>query len=179
MPHFDDILKGGDLRSIGQSNKVVSLVSSQNSFDQLFQQIFHADRRVVMRTADAIEKITVHNPDYLRQHKNEILKLCDTASNIELKWHLALLVSRLSLTKKEIGNVWQTLTSWATNPKESKIVRVNSIQAMFNLLRQHNKLKRDFELTVIEIEKENIPSINARIKKLRKEAAKCFEQRIN
>ncbi len=65
-----------------------------------------------MRTADAIEKITVNDPGYLLHHKSDILNLCYTSKNIELKWHLALLVSRLSLTKKEIGTVWQTLTSW-------------------------------------------------------------------
>ena len=167
MSRFDDILKGGDLRSIGQSNKVVSLINDQQSFDGLFQQLYHVDRKVVMRAADAIEKITVNNPDYLKQHKNDILKLCNTARNIELKWHLALLVSRLSLTKTQIGTVWQKLMSWATDPKESKIVRVNSIQGLFNLLTQHKELEQDFNLTLTEIEKENIPSINARIRKLK------------
>ena len=168
MKHFDDILKGGDLRSIGQSNKVVSLIDNQQNFDELFQQLFHTDRKVVMRAVDAIEKITVNNPGYLKPHKNDILKLCDTAKNIELKWHLALLASRLSLTKRELGRVWQTLTCWATDRNESRIVRVNSIQGLFNLLTQHKELEQDFNLTLTEIERENIPSINARIRKLKK-----------
>ena len=168
MKHFDDILKGGDLRSIGQSNKVVSLIDNQQNFDELFQQLFHIDRKVVMRAADAIEKITVNNPGYLKPHKNVILKLCDTAKNIELKWHLALLASRLSLTKRELGRVWQILTSWATDRNESRIVRVNSIQGLFNLLTQHKELEQDFNLTLTEIKRENIPSINARIRKLKK-----------
>ena len=167
MNQFIDILKGGDLRSTGQSNKVVSLIKNQESFDELFKEIFNADRIVVMRTADAIEKITLNHPEYLGHHKQDILQLCNTAKNIELKWHLALLVSRLSLTKIEIGSVWQTLTSWATDPNESKIVRVNSMQGLFNLLTQHKELKQDFNLTVNKIEEENIPSINARIRKLK------------
>ena len=167
MNQFIDILKGGDLRSTGQSNKVVSLIKNQESFDELFKEIFNADRIVVMRTADAIEKITLNHPEYLRHHNQDILQLCNTAKNIELKWHLALLVSRLSLTKIEIGSVWQTLTSWATDPNESKIVRVNSMQGLFNLLTQHKELKQDFNLTVNKIEEENIPSINARIRKLK------------
>jgi len=69
MQNFDDILKGGDLRSIGQSNNVVSLIHNQESFDKLFQQLFHNDRKVVMRTADAIEKMTLNNRDYLKRHK--------------------------------------------------------------------------------------------------------------
>lgn len=41
---------------------------------------------------------------------------------------MALLVSRLKLAKSEIGKVWATLMKWALDKKESKIVRVNSIQ---------------------------------------------------
>lgn len=167
MIRFDDILKGGDLRSIGQSNKVVSLVNDQQSFDDLFRQLFNIDRKIVMRAADAIEKITVNNPEYLKQHKRHILNLCNTARDIELKWHLALLASRLSLTDKQMVTVWQTLRTWAKDRKESKIVRANSIQGLFNLLPQHKQLEQDFNLTLIEIEKENIPSINARIRKLK------------
>ena len=115
MEKTADILKGGDLRSIGQSNKIASSIDNQESFDELFQQLFHADRKVVMRSADAIEKITLKNTSFLEQHKPSILKLVETASHIELKWHLALIASRLDLTKREFGKVWQILTDWANN----------------------------------------------------------------
>jgi hypothetical protein len=167
MKKIADILKGGDLRSIGQSNKIVSLIDNQESFDELFQQLFHPDRKVVMRSADAIEKVTLKNAEFLKQHEASLLKLIETAKHIELKWHLALIVSRLHLTKKESGKVWQILTDWAKDKKESKIVRVNSIQGLFNLLQIKQELKQDFNLTISRIEKENIPSINARIRKLR------------
>ena len=167
MKLVDDILKGGDLRSIGKSNYVVSLIKDQEGFDELFKQLFHANRIVVMRAADAIEKITINSPDYLIKHKSKILKLLDTAKNIELKWHLALLVSRVCLVPKEARKVWQVLTTWAKNKEESKIVRVNSIQGLFNLSNKNTALKNDLDATVTEIERENIPSINARIKKLK------------
>ena len=133
MKKIADMLKDGDLRSIGQANKIVSLIDNQVSFDELFQQLFHPDRRVAMRSADAIEKITLKNPDFLKQHKASILKLTEGAKHSELKWHLALIVSRLHLTKIEFGKVWQTLTDWANDKKESRIVRVNSLQSLFNL----------------------------------------------
>ncbi len=166
MNKFQEILKGGDLRSIGKANEIVTMVNTQNDFDELFIGLNHSDRKVVMRTADAIEKITLDKLDYLQKHKTELLNLCQIAKDIELKWHLVLLVSRLSLTKKELGNTWDLLTKWATNKKESKIVRVNSIQGLFNLLQQNHELSQDFNLTLSEIEKEKIPSLNARIKKL-------------
>jgi len=164
---YQDILKGGDLRSIGKANSIVELIKTQNDFDELFTGLNSSDRKVVMRTADAIEKITITNADYLQKHKNQLLQLCETATNIELKWHLALLISRVSLTNKELGGIWQILTNWATDKQESKIVRVNSIQGLFDLLRQEPKLIQDFNLTLATIENEKIPSINARIKKIK------------
>lgn len=166
MNKFQEILKGGDLRSIGKANEIVTMVNTQNDFDELFIGLNHSDRKVVMRTADAIEKITLDKSDYLQKHKTELLNLCKIAKDIELKWHLVLLVSRLSLTKEELGNTWDLLTKWATDKKESKIVRVNSIQGLFNLFQQNHELSQDFNLTLSEIEKEKIPSLNARIKKL-------------
>lgn len=166
MNKFQDILKGGDLRSIGKANEIVAMVNNQTAFDELFEGLTYSERKVVMRTADAIEKITLRKSDYLQKHKTELLNLCQSAKDIELKWQLALLVSRLSLTQKELGNTWDLLTKWASDRKESKIVRVNSIQGLFNLLEQNPELSHDFNLTLSEIGKENVASLNARIKKL-------------
>ena len=167
MSKFQDILKGGNLRSIGKANEIVGMVNNQTAFDELFESLTHSDRKVVMRTADAIEKITLRKSDFLQKHKSELLDLCQSAKEIELKWHLALLVSRLILTQKELGNTWDLLTKWGTDRKESKIVRVNSIQGLFNLLQQNPELSQDFNLTLSEIEKEKIASLNARIRKLK------------
>jgi hypothetical protein len=110
MKNFENTLKGGDLRSIGKANDIVKEVNNKNDFDSLFTGLFHEDRKVVMRAADAIEKITITNPEYLADHKKEILGLLQTAKHIELKWHLALLISRLALTEAELGEIWQILT---------------------------------------------------------------------
>ena len=167
MSKFQDILKGGDLRSIGKANEIVGMVNNQTAFDELFEGLTHPDRKVVMRTADAMEKITLGESTYLQKHRAALLDLCQRAKDIELKWHLALLVSRLSLTREELENTWNLLTKWVTDKKESKIVRVNSMQGLFNLLQQHPELSRDFNMTLAEIEKEQIASLNARIRKLR------------
>ena len=169
MKRIADILKGGDLRSLGQSNKVVASIDNQQGFDELFQLLFHPDRKVVMRSADAIEKITLKNAGFLKQHKASILKLIETAKHIELKWHLALIVSRLHLTRKEFDKVWHILTDWANDKKESRIVRVNSLQGLYNLLQTKQELKQGFNLTMSQIENENIPSINARIRSIKKQ----------
>jgi hypothetical protein len=51
---------------------------------------------------------------------------------------------------------------------------VNSIQGLFELLLLSGKsdLLNNLEATLSELEKENIPSLNARIRKIRKQTAK-------
>lgn len=165
---YEHILKGGDLRSIGNVSAIIKSVKDQDDFDELYKGLFNPDRKVIMRTADAIEKITLAEPSFLQKHKKELLQLCQTAKEIELKWHLALLVSRFQLNKKELGIIWHCLTQWATDKKESKIVRVNAVQSLSKLISLQPELMHDFNLTLSEIEKENVPSINARIRKIRK-----------
>jgi hypothetical protein len=169
MTDLINLLAGGDLRSIGQSNEVVRLINRQEKFDELFKLLFYSDRKVVMRAADAIEKVTLNNKEYLKKHKKEILGLCVKATDKELKWHLALLVTRLALTDIEVAEVWQLLNNWAKNKNESKIVRVNSLQGLFSLRNRNENFKNEFNVTLAEIERENIPSLNARIGKLKNE----------
>jgi len=161
------MLSGGDLRSLELSNSVIAKIKSQKDFDVLFRYLFHGDRLVVMRAADTIEKITNHNPQYLAKYKREIIELCNVVTNKELKWHLALLIPRLHLDNKEFGNAWNTLSNWAKDITNSRIVRVNSIQGLFEMIKQKRELEKDFSLTLSELEKENIPSVNARIRKFK------------
>ncbi|MCP4976554.1 MAG: hypothetical protein GY931_10370 [Maribacter sp.] len=163
---FISYLKGGDLRSIVNADKVVSLVKTKNDFAELFSYLHSNDRLLVMRSADAIEKFTLKNPDFLIGYNQEIINLMNKAVDKELKWHLALMSSRLDLTLKELEIIWGILNGWVKNKKESRIVRVNSIQALFDLTKQNEELRKDFEITIQEIETENIPSINSRLRKL-------------
>jgi len=143
--------KGGALRSIADADKVVSLIKTQTEFDELFELLFSKDRLIVMRAVDAVEKKTLKNPGFLTKHKQDIINLINTAIDKELKWHLALIASRLDFTNDELGIVWYKLTKWATDKKESRIVRVNSIQTLFGLTKINKELKRDFDLTIQEI----------------------------
>ena len=120
-----------------------------------------------MRAIDAIEKITLKHPNYLLKHKNEILDLSTVALDKELKWHLAQIIPRLSLTPHELTKAWKLLMDWALDNNNSRIVRVNSIQGLFEMLKENNELTQDFALTLTELEKEHIPSINARIRSIK------------
>ncbi len=52
-------LEGGDMRYIGYSDEVVAeVLANPARFEPLFQGLYHADPRVRMRAADALEKIS-------------------------------------------------------------------------------------------------------------------------
>ncbi len=167
MTNLIQYLRGGDLRSIADANKVVSLTQTKADFEKLFQYLFTEDRLIVMRAVDAIEKITLQKPEYLIGHNQDIINLMNIAVDKELKWHLALIVSRLNLTVAELEVIWSTLRQWATDRNESKIVRVNSIQTLLDLSNKNEELKHDFEVIIQQVKTENIPSINARLRKLK------------
>ena len=169
MPSYDNLLSGGDLRSIGNSDRIAANIQSQDDFDILFPYLFQPDRLVVMRAADAIEKITVHHPEYLQKHKEHILELCRQAANKELQWHLALLLPRLDAEGQTLEHIWGILEQWARDKTNSRIVRVNSLQGMFEMAKRKREWTLDFISLLTELEQENIPSLSARIKKIRKQ----------
>ena len=161
-------LSSGDLRSIGNADLAAAEVHDQNDFDDLFKCLYSNDRLIVMRAADAVEKVTVKRSDLLMKHKEEIIAFCGQAGNIEFKWHLALLLPRLPLSENEFAAVWRILSSWLLDPNESKIVRTNSMQALFELSKQDPAVREEFESILSEVEKENIPSLQSRIRKIRR-----------
>jgi len=168
LSHFTTILLGKDHRSLGRSKEVIDLVHDQQSFDELFGLLLHHERILVMRAADAIEKITVLRKEFLEPHKLQLLSLLKSALDKELKWHIALLLPRIKLDSDKLKYVWDVLTYWAQNPNESKIVRVNSLQGLFESSNEYPSLKPDFERTLGLLEHIAIPSIQARIKKIKR-----------
>ncbi len=168
-PDFTPLLLGKDLRSIGRVSEVVDMVHDQETFDSLFNLLFHHERLLVMRAADAIEKITLKRPDFLQPHKKQLLGLLHASLHKELKWHLAVMVTRVKLDPKEAKEVWDVLSYWARNPHESKIVRVNSLQGLYELTARDSALRDKFIHVLRDLGHEPVPSLQARIRKIRKQ----------
>lgn len=166
METFLRLLQGGDLRSLARTNEVVALVKDQRDADKLFGLLHHPDRKVVMRAADALEKITATDNTYLLSHAVEIKGLLFEARDKELKWHLSLLVSRLPLTEAELQKIWAQLCAWLEDKKESRIVRVNALQALYNLSQQDAALRSRLQAIATAVKQDHIQSLEARMRKL-------------
>lgn len=167
MKKFEPYLKGGDLRSTVGVAQLVPLIKSQNDFDLLFAYLSDENRLLAMRAADAVEKITVDHTEYLKPHTTHLIQLLDRARHKELKWHLAQLIARVPLTNDQLHHTWLILTKWAMDTSESKIVRVNALQALFELSKQNIRFEKSLSPILQSLEKEDVPSLKARLRKIK------------
>ncbi len=59
-------LLGKDLSPTKRNKLVLERIQNQHAFDELFSFLFHHERPLVLRAADAIEKITKTHPEFSR-----------------------------------------------------------------------------------------------------------------
>lgn len=131
--------------------------------EECMAALFDPALSISLPAAKDLVKICREPPLILQQHKSELIELIAQTPHMELKWQLALMLPRLELNDDEAGIVWDRLMTWACDKKESRILRTNSVQGLFELLPKIPELQTDFDLAVRDIYRENIPSINARI----------------
>ena len=86
-----------------------------------------------MRTADAIEKITVDRPELLVPYKYELLELAASSGEKEFRWHMALLLPRLKLRGSERLAAMDILHEYLGDG--SSIVRTCAMQGLADLAR--------------------------------------------
>lgn len=169
MALFQPYLEGGNLRSLGKSGSLLERVQTKHDFDELFEFLFADNRLQVMRAADVIEKVSRQHPEYLYDHKSDLFELSVMAKFKELQWHLAQLLPRLVLTSKESRIVAGWLFNWLRNKDQSRMVRVNALQAIYELSARDPSLLGELQQAMKELEEEHIPSLSTRIKKLKRE----------
>lgn len=135
-----NMLKDGDRRSTGRSNEVVALVLGKPElFDVLMSGMTLDTPLVAMRCADAAEKITVQHPEYLQPYKRVLIDELSKVEQKEVRWHVAAMLPRLSLTAKERQLVIEILLGYTSD--RSSIVKTLAMQALADLAVCDEKLK--------------------------------------
>ncbi len=138
-PALLERLEGGDLRSIGESNRLVEEVLKRPArFPTVIAAMMGENRLVRMRAADAAEKITVQRPELLRPFKAEILDLAAHSAEKEMRWHMAQMLPRLELTPAERKRALEILFGYLKDG--SSIVRTFSMQALADFAMQDRRL---------------------------------------
>lgn len=98
---IEQMLTGGDPRSLGRTSEVVSLVLARPAaVQELFDLLFSADEIVRMRAGDALEKVCRSRPALLQPYADRLLTEVAAISQPSVQWHLAQMLSEISLDKQ-------------------------------------------------------------------------------
>jgi hypothetical protein len=162
------MLRGGDRRSIGRSEEVAELVLKEpKRFGELIECLWNEDPLVRMRAADAAEKLTVSCPELLKPYKRELLGLLAEAEQIELRWHLAMMVPRLVLSRAQSERAAVSLRRYLED--RSSIVKTCALQGLVDLSWQNPNLREAAREVVEESLRRGTAAMKARARKLLKE----------
>ncbi len=173
MKHLNDFgfmeilerLSGGDLRSIADANQVVALAEENPAMISfLCECLSHTDRLIRMRSADALEKVSTAQARKLQPHKKIFLKTMQSANDKELRWHMAQIVPRLTLTEKEAEKVYECLINYREDT--SKIVKTFALQGMVDLSKHHPQFEKATNAALQKCLSSGSPAEQARAKKL-------------
>ena len=160
-----DLLKDGDRRSIGRSDQVATMVSKNlQLFPKLIEGLWSKDAFVRMRAADAAEKITRKKPELLTPYRKELLGLLGETMEQELRWHLAVIVPRLSLKSNERKRAISLLNSYMQD--RSSIVKTFAVQGLADLARDDATIRSTVIEVVREATRRGTPAMKARGRKL-------------
>jgi len=158
-------LRGGDRRSIGKVNEVVAAVRKKpDLFKDLVNGLFDENPVVRMRAADAMEKISLDNPQSLQPFKTELIRLAQQTQQQELRWHTAQMIPRLKLTPKERATVTDILFDYLND--KSKIVVTFAIQALSDLALTKGDASARVIRAIEKLTRTGSPAIQSRGKKL-------------
>ena len=128
-----NLLREGDNRTTGQVSEAVRLaIADTRHIDELVDLMSYSNPAVRVRAADALEKATVQRTDLLALHKDFLLDLIETATQNELRWHVAQMLTRLDLKADEIDDLALIFTKWFERA-DSRIVRTSALQGMADL----------------------------------------------
>jgi hypothetical protein len=140
------MLAGGPRLGVARVCEVVELVLAQpRKTSQLIECLWDADPGVACRAADALEKVSHRRPELLAPRlapwKDALLGLLAEATEIKLRWNLALLVPRLTVAKTEIRRAASALRTYLED--RSSIVKTCAMQGLAELTRQDPSLLPD------------------------------------
>lgn len=160
-----DKLAGGDRRSIGQSNEVSALVLKRPAlFPQLMRGLWSSDPLIRMRAADGAEKVSLRRPDLLQPFKAKLLRLLDEAIQQELRWHLAQIIPRLRLSKKDRTRAASAFRLYLGD--QSSIVKTSAMQAMADLASADEELMPEVRELLTKLTGSGTAAMKARGRKL-------------
>jgi len=162
-------LRGDDLKSIGKADEVVqNILNDPSLFEEVFEGMLNKDPVIRMRSADAIEKVSVKHPEYLQPFKSKLINHVSKIEQQEVRWHVAQMFSYIKINKTERDKIIKILLSYIETD-ESKIVKTFSMQTLADLAEKDGQIKPKIINLIKGMIKNGSPAIISRGKKLLKQ----------
>jgi hypothetical protein len=117
-----------------------------------------------MRCADAVEKITRERPEYLTPYCKRLIQLAAAAEQAEVRWHLAQLFSRLTLTAAQRRRVAAILNGYLADA--SRLVKTFAMQGLAEIAAQDAQLRPPIVAQLKKLTRTGSPAMRARGRKL-------------
>ncbi|WP_196260934.1 hypothetical protein [Pelagibacterium limicola] len=165
MSAFLNQLAGGDRRSIGNAGLVTQQVlSNPAKLAEIVNGLSAADPLIRMRCADVAEKVSAIHPEWLWPHKKTLLELAASATQQEVRWHLAQMLPRLPLGPAERRAAVRTMFDYLNDT--SKIVKVFAMQALAELVQDDPAHRGRLKEVLADTLQTGSPAMKARARKL-------------
>jgi HEAT repeat protein len=125
--------------------------------------LLNPDGVVRLRCADAIEKVSHVHTDWLRPYTEFFLEQAGQTQQ-EVRWHMAQIIPRLSLTRSQRTQAIRRLRGYLNDP--SVIVRVSALQALAELSERDSRLRQEIVPLIKRVMTKGSAAVRARGKKL-------------
>ena len=117
-----------------------------------------------MRTADAVEKITLEKPDLLHPHKKKLIRLAGDTEQQEVRWHMAQILPRLILKSDDRKTIVEIFFAYLND--KSKIVVTFALQSLADFAAEDKKLRPRVIRVLENLNETGSPAIKNRSRKL-------------
>jgi hypothetical protein len=161
MQRIRSMLTGGDRRSIGRADEVAELAARQSKHvPELIECLWDPDALVRMRAADAVEKFSRGKAVLLQRYKGALLGLLAEETQQEVRWHLAVIIPCLHLTRSECRRVAEVLRQYLDD--RSSIVRTFAMQGLADLISRDASLRPMVLELLRSLSRTGTPAMRAR-----------------
>lgn len=158
----------GGRRSFGDAPTVADAVAADPArLPELVGCLFDADAGVRMRAADALERVSRGDPRRLDPFADRLLTEAAAIEQAEVRWHLAQILPRLTLTEEQRARAVELLGGWFEHGG-ARIVRTSALQAMVDLAANDPELRPVAADMIGRAMRSGVPSLMARAKRILK-----------
>jgi hypothetical protein len=127
---------------------------------QLVECLWDEDEGVAGRAADTLETVAAESPRIIARWKDSLLGRLVEGGPIKLRWHLALTMAGVRLTRPECRRVYGVLRGWLDH--RSSIVKTCAMQGVAELTRQDSSLTDEVFDLLRALSRSGTPAMRAR-----------------